>query len=375
MYLFSPQHNRDYEDPEFEYYSPNEVGGSKVRRAPPPPPPQVRRNEESPIYASEESTDYGEDIEGSTPRRHDGHHNSDGSGRDFENFRVTIKNAHNRVKQQNSDGILRRGKGRGRSLDGTPSLSGVDDDIEDDDENEDSYYDDTNEEEDSEDEEDRERRQRHRRGGGGADGDIEEPPSPLPQPAVRKKGSIKDRLGHRVPVRPPSPPDPPPRRQRIAPPLSPPFQNRISPSSPEMRPRKRPPSPLSPPPEYRRDEDIERSEEDTQGKQRKRRGVPDKRKLSKRTSEIRRTSPSAKSSNRRRRQQSGLSSKREPRSPRRNRINHGNGRHARSWSKGKEDKTLGSRYGNRSPTPLPGTPRRVKEQRAREAARKKAMKK
>ena len=41
-------------------------------------------------------------------------------------------------------------------------------------------------------------------------------------------------------------------------------------------------------------------------------------------------------------------------------------KNARSWSK--ENDNLGSRYGNRSPTPLPGTPRRVKEQRAREAA-------
>merc|ERR1712173_575053 len=47
-------------------------------------------------------------------------------------------------------------------------------------------------------------------------------------------------------------------------------------------------------------------------------------------------------------------------------------RNNRSWSKGRDN--LGSRYGNRSPTPLPGTPRRVREARAREAVEKEGKK-
>ena len=238
-------------------------------------------------------------------------------------------------------------------MDGTPSLSGVDD--EDLDEyDDDSCYEDTLDE-DSEDEESKQRRQRHRRGGGGEGALSDETRSPsLPKTESKKRGSIKDRLGCRVPVRPPSPPDSPPERQRRAPPLTPPYIKHEVPLESSNTKRKRPPSPISPPPDSKK----ERSNQKSGPFERKER-VHSNRKAIKNA----RGRDHGVSSTRSRQRTADGSAKRAG-SPQ----NKRNKRTARSWSSGKDN--LGSRYGNRSPTPLPGTPRRVREQRAREAAAK-----
>ena len=103
LHIFSPNH--DYDDPEFGYYSTN-----GARRVPPAPPPTKGR---SPFYEEEGavSTDDGDDgMEGSTPRGSlEGHHRKEDRGRDFENFRVTIKNAHNQ-RQQRTEAARGQGK-------------------------------------------------------------------------------------------------------------------------------------------------------------------------------------------------------------------------------------------------------------------------
>ena len=330
------------------------MGGNRVRRAPPPPPP-VRRSprDENLLYESDAATDTEDDMDNLVPEIHERNKSNDG-GRDFENFRVTIKNAHNR-RQLISD--KHKQKGRGKSLDGTPSLSGIDDE-EVDDEDEDSYYDDTHDE-DTEDEESRQRRQRHRRGGGGEEFIDDENLSPsLPEPIVRRKGNIKDRLGSRIPVRPPSPPDPPPKRHRIAPPLTPPNKKPLGSSrSADMKAGQRPPSPMSTPPNEQNV--INESDDDAEIENQRRNKIKAYEKRDRGTHQTSSRNPNS--------QRSQGNTHKRVRSPRRPRS--GNKRNARSWSKGNDQ--LGSRYGNRSPTPLPGTPRRVKEQRAREAAAKK----
>ena len=345
----SERNNFDYDDPELDSFSSN---GAKVRRAPPPP---VHRSSDatSPFYESNIITDCEEDIDDLESRAHEMHAKDEGN-RDFENFRVTIKNAHNR-RHRNSEKATR--KGRAKSIDGTPSLSGIDDE-ELDEEDEDSYYDDTIDD-DSEDEESKQRRQRHRRGGEEYISNEKRTP-PLKKHSSEKRGSIKDRLGSRIPVRPPSPLDPPVKRSRVTAPFSPPNKRHIDANRcSEIEVSKRPPSPLSPPPE---DENIDiESDDDVQ--------VEEPRKSIKRSvnSRISRRETTLSNRNRKpaRSQHQSNTSKTPASADRRARK-----KNARSWSK--ENDNLGSRYGNRSPTPLPGTPRRVREQRAREAAAKKA---
>ena len=150
IFVSSPRHGYEYEDPEVDRYSSNGVG-SKARRAPPPPPPHQRNaTEASPLYESNSPTDYEEDVDELVSRRHETQNSNEG-GRDFENFRVTIKNAHSRSHPNSEKPTHKR---RGRSLDGTPSLSGMDEEEIEQEEDEDSYYDDTFDE-DTEDENDR----------------------------------------------------------------------------------------------------------------------------------------------------------------------------------------------------------------------------
>ena len=352
---YSPRHNYEYDDNEFDRYSSNGMAGNKIRRAPPPPPPVHKNLEEtSPYYESDTLTDYGDGNDKIISGNHGRQANAGESGRDFENFKVTIKNSRNR-RHQNFEKFSTKNKMQ--SLEGTPSLSGVED--EDDDDVEDSYYDDTIDE-DSEDEESKERRQRHRRGGGGEDDMSDEKMSMSPphQPIIRKKGSIKDRLGHKVPVRPPSPPDTPPKRQRIAPPLTPPNKKRSPPRSSKIQQSRRPPSPSS----LLSDENyVGKDEIEPRPKSK-----VVKKSFDTRSGIKHKGISSGESSSRKQRgKQAHDVSKRKSRSPITNRIGN-NRRNTRSWSTGKEN--LGSRYGNRSPTPLPGTPRRVREQRAKEAA-------
>ena len=348
MFCLSPRHAFEYEDPELDCYSSNGISGSKVRRAPPPPPKSHRnQGDGSPFYDTNSHSEY-ENLEELLPRSKTQGNNE--YGKDFENFRVTIKNA-NSKRRSNTTKLER--KGRGRSMDGTPSLSGVDDE-EIDEYDDESCYENTADEE-SEDEESKQRRHRHRRGGGGEEAFSDETRSPsLPKVEPKKKGSIKDRLGSRVPVRPPSPPDSPPERQRRAPPLTPPYDLHDNQSESHIR-RKRPPSPITSPP-YTKKERIGKSDNQFE---RRERIHSDKKSSSK---QARGGDRGLSTSNPRKRKVSDPT--RRPRSPR-NKVNKRNGR---SWSAGKDN--LGSRYGNRSPTPLPGTPRRVREARAREAAAK-----
>ena len=344
----SERNNFDYDDPELDSFSSN---GAKVRRAPPPP---AHRSPDatSPFYESNIITDCEEDIDDLESRAHEMHTKDEGN-RDFENFRVTIKNAHNR-RHRNSEKAKR--KGRAKSVEGTPSLSGIDDE-ELDEEDEDSYYDDTIDE-DSEDEESKQRRQRHRRGGEEYISNEKRTP-PLKKHSSEKRGSIKDRLGSRIPARPPSPVEPPVKRSRVTAPSSPSNKRHIGAKrSSENQNSKRPPSPLSPPPE---DENIDIESDDDVQVEEPRKSI--KRSLNSRISRRENNLSNIKRKPARPQDQSNTS--KTPASPdRRDRK-----KNARSWSK--ENDNLGSRYGNRSPTPLPGTPRRVREQRAREAAAKK----
>ena len=351
IHIFSPRHAFEYEDPEFDSYSSNGISGSKVRRAPPPPASSSRHNQAdgSPYFGSNSRSEYEDDLEEFLPRSKEPKNTE--YGKDFENFRVTIKNAHG--KRRSTTNKIDR-KGRARSMDGTPSLSGVDDE-ELDEYDEDSCYEDTANE-DSEDEESKHRRQRHRRGGGGEEAFSDELRSPsLPKVEPKKKGSIKDRLGSRVPVRPPSPPDSPLERRRRPPPLTPPYETREAQFESQLIKRKRPPSPLSPPPDPHKEKNRKR-----EGHFEHKKHISSRKDAS--AKQIRGRDQSLTSSKSRQRKLSDTAKKQ--RSPR----NKGNGRSARSWSSGRDN--LGSRYGNRSPTPLPGTPRRVREARAREAASK-----
>ena len=122
MFCLSPRHAFEYEDPELDCYSSNGISGSKVRRAPPPPPKSHRNQVDgSPFYDTNSLSEY-ENLEELLPRSKTQGNNE--YGKDFENFRVTIKNA-NSKRRSNTTKLER--KGRGRSMDGTPSLSGVDD--------------------------------------------------------------------------------------------------------------------------------------------------------------------------------------------------------------------------------------------------------